>query len=147
MKLTPHFSLAEFGAVPPEHRDRVRTLALMLEHVRALCGGRSVRITSGWRLPRKPDDHSQHITGSAADFAIEGVSCVIIAHRVMEARARGDFPQFGQMIAYPYERFHVHLSLANRHSGKTDELLVCVKKSPERYQPWDGWGPLPRNEN
>jgi hypothetical protein len=72
---------------------------------------------------------------------------VIIAHRVMEARARGDFPQFGQMIAYPYERFHVHLSLANRHSGKTDELLVCVKKRPERYQPWDGWGPLPRNEN
>lgn len=147
MRLTRNFSLQEFGAVPTEYHANVRALALMLEHVRALCGRRPITITSGWRLPRKTGDRSQHLTASAADFSVEGMSTLIVAHRVAAARARGDFPEFGQLICYPYERFHTHLSLANRFSGRTDEILVTVRKSPETYRPWDGWGPVPPNAN
>lgn len=147
MRLTPHFHLLEFGAVPAEHHDHVRTLAIMLEHVRALAGNRPITITSGWRLPRSDTDRSQHLTASAADFSVEGVSTLIVGHLIAAARERSDFPVYGQLILYPYERFHTHLSLANRFSGRTDEILVTVRKSPATYKPWDGWGPVPPNEN
>lgn len=149
-QLTPHFALREFGAVPESAWGNVRMLARLLEHIRALCGNAPIDITSGYR----EGDPNQHGNGSAADFTVLGVGCASVGRRIREAMDRGDMPVFGQVILYPYERFHVHASIANRRSGKTNEILVCVRKADkargwlkDKYMPWNGRGLLPRDEN
>lgn len=148
-QLTPHFTASEFGirdvnAMHPDHWGNLKMLARLLEHVRAICGHQPITITSGYRA----GDPKQHGTGSAADFAVHSVGCAPVVRRIREAMDAGEMPVFGQIIAYPYERFHVHLSLANRHSGRTNEILVCVRKLPtEQYRAWDGRSELPRNRN
>ena len=85
MKLTEHFSLDEFTASQtalrkgidntplPVITEKLRMLAVLLEQVRELLGGNSIRISSGYRslaLNRhiKSSDTSAHIRGWAADF-------------------------------------------------------------------------------
>ena len=83
--LTPHFTLEELCSsetaerygidnTPPEEvRNNLRLLALSLEKVRTLLGGKPIHVTSAYRNPEvnriigsKPT--SDHIQGLAADF-------------------------------------------------------------------------------
>lgn len=83
--LTPHFTLEELCAsetaerygienTPPEGIiDNLRLLALSLEEVRTILGGKPIHVTSAYRNPEvnriigsKPT--SDHIQGLAADF-------------------------------------------------------------------------------
>jgi zinc D-Ala-D-Ala carboxypeptidase len=83
--LSPHFSLAEFirsdtaerykldNTPPPEVRDRLQRTAEMMEQVRDLLGGFSIRINSGYRGPAVNKavggvDSSAHTQGWAVDF-------------------------------------------------------------------------------
>lgn len=147
IQLTPHFHAAEFAAdpreMPAEHWANLTMLARLLEHVRAICGNNPILVTSGYRR----GDPKQHGTGSAADFAVQSIGCAEVGRRIRAAMDDGEMPVFGQLIVYPYERFHSHLSLPNRYSGRTNEILVCVRKRPEQYEAWDGRSVLPRDRN
>jgi hypothetical protein len=85
MKLTEHFSLNELTASQEATRhsinntpsekvvENLRMLAALLEQVRELLGGHSIRISSGYRslmLNRHigSNDTSAHVRGYAADF-------------------------------------------------------------------------------
>ena len=147
-RLSAHFHISEFGVrdpaqIDPDHWANLRLLARLLEHVRAICGHHPVHITSGYRQ----GDPKQHGTGSAADFYIDSVGAAPVVRRIRAAMDEGEMPKFGQIICYPYERFHVHLSLPNRFSGRVNEILVCVRKDPEKYARWDGRSELPPDLN
>jgi len=83
--LTPHFTLEELSAseiaerhgidnTPPEDvEDNLKRLAMALEEIRVLLGGRPIHVTSAYRSPEvnrlvgsKPT--SDHTKGLAADF-------------------------------------------------------------------------------
>ena len=117
MKLTPHFSLAEFTfsetarkeGIPnvPSERQIVSMRALcenVLEPARAHFG-RPVRITSGFRSPELcvavgSSKRSQHAKGEAADFEIAGISNYEVACWIR------DHLRFDQLILENYHRGH-----------------------------------------
>jgi zinc D-Ala-D-Ala carboxypeptidase len=85
LRLSEHFTLDEFIASETAARrgidnrptaeivDALRTTAALLEEVRALLGGRPIRITSGYRCPELNAAvggaaNSAHTRGQAADF-------------------------------------------------------------------------------
>jgi zinc D-Ala-D-Ala carboxypeptidase len=85
--LTPHFTLAEMIASDTADAEGIENLpdadevdelgetALLLEKVRALCGGQPVLISSGFRCPELNAAvggaaNSAHLYGCAADFII-----------------------------------------------------------------------------
>lgn len=88
MNLSPHFTLEELTVT--DHRlldntpnageiENLRRLALFLEKVKEVLGGRAVMITSGYRSKSVNDavgskDTSQHRLGLAADFRVPGMS-------------------------------------------------------------------------
>ena len=84
-RLTPHFTLEELYAsetaarhgidnTPPEEViGNLKTLALLLEEIRSILGGKPIHVTSAYRSPEvnklvgsKPT--SDHVLGLAADF-------------------------------------------------------------------------------
>jgi uncharacterized protein YgiM (DUF1202 family) len=86
---TEHFKVSEFAckdgsAVPVEYYGNLYKLMLLLEEVRAECGGKPMIIVSGYRSPEYNEKlraksnnvakNSQHLTASAADVRIPGVS-------------------------------------------------------------------------
>lgn len=128
MKLSKHFALAEFtrsdtaarlkiaNAPTPEHLTSLVKLAAALERVRALFGGRPIRITSAYRNPSvnravggvPTSDHAQ---GWAADFHVDGLTDLDAA-RAIDASGLA----FDQLIYEPGRC--VHLSVAPRMRGE-----------------------------
>lgn len=115
VKLSPHFSLAEFTRsetarrlgirnVPDDHQVAAMKLFCqkVLEPVRAKFG-RPVRITSGFRSPELcvavgSSKTSQHARGEAADFEITGVDNLTVAKYIC------DYLVFDQLILENYIR-------------------------------------------
>lgn len=101
MKLSPHFSLAEFTASATatargiDNRPNVAQINAMrllctkvLEPLRAHFG-RPIRITSGFRSPRLclavgSKTSSQHAAGEAADFEITGIDNLTAAKYIRD---------------------------------------------------------------
>ena len=120
MKLTEHFSLDELTASQTATRqgikntpsaavvENLRMLAALLEQVRELLGGNSIRISSGYRslaLNRYIGSHdlSAHVRGSAADFTCPAFGKPIeVAKEIAESNLK-----FDQLI---YEGTWVHIS-------------------------------------
>ena len=118
--LSPHFSLDEFTASQTATRhgidntpnetavENLRMLAALLEQVRELLGGNSIRISSGYRsvlLNRHigSNDTSAHIRGYAVDFTCSGFGTPIqVAKKIAESNLK-----FDQMI---YEGTWIHIS-------------------------------------
>lgn len=72
---TEHFTWRELGSPPALHRQRSKRLALALERLRSITGGRPLLIVSGYRDPAHNAEvggatHSQHLRGAAADIPI-----------------------------------------------------------------------------
>lgn len=118
--LSEHFSLDEFTASQEATRhsinntpsekvvENIRMLAALLEQVRELLGGHSIRISSGYRslmLNRHigSSDTSAHIRGWAADFTCPSFgSPIAVAKKIAESNLK-----FDQLI---YEGTWVHIS-------------------------------------
>ena len=104
-RISPHFTWAEArckdGAdVPLEYRENARRLAEVLEAIRGEAGGRPVRIVSWYRSPaynRRIGGAraSQHMTASAADIRIDGMTPAEV-HAIVDAMMRrGEIPSGG----------------------------------------------------
>jgi hypothetical protein len=108
MKLTEHFSLNELTASQEATRhgikntpstavgENLRMLATLLEQVRELLGGNSIRISSGYRslaLNRHigSNDTSAHVRGYAADFTCPSFGTPItVAKKIAESNLKFD---------------------------------------------------------
>ena len=108
MKLTEHFSLNELTASQEATRhninnvpsakavENLRMLATLLEQVRTLLGGNSIRISSGYRslaLNRHigSSHTSAHIFGYAADFTCPSFGTPIeVAKKIAESNLKFD---------------------------------------------------------
>jgi uncharacterized protein YcbK (DUF882 family) len=110
MKISPHFDLVEFAckdgsSVPAEFVDNVRVLCLtQLEPLRELLGNRPIRIISGYRSPQwnlgRGVKDSQHLTASAADIRVAGLS-VEQMHRAVIEGIEGEVIRDGGVGRYP----------------------------------------------
>jgi len=108
--ITPHFTWAEFRShdgVEPEGGDRenVKKTASLLEVIRDHFDGSPVTVVSGFRSATHNDavegaDHSQHLTGKAADITVAGISNNDLAAGIEELIKNGDLPQ-GGLGVYP----------------------------------------------
>jgi hypothetical protein len=123
MKLTEHFSLVEFTASQEATRhninntpsekvvENLRMLATLLEQVRELLGGNSIRISSGYRslaLNRHigSSHTSAHIFGYAADFTCPSFGTPLeVAKKIA-----GSNLKFDQMIYEGSTNPWVHIS-------------------------------------
>ena len=118
-KLTNNFSLSEFRCkdgtdVPDEHMDNVKKLAENLQVLREHLG-KPIRIISGYRSPkynRKIDGarRSQHMTASAADIKIQGMTPQEIKNIVENLIKEGKMKQGGIGL---YKTF-LHYDVRNR---------------------------------
>lgn len=85
MKLSTHFTLAEFTAsdtaerrridnsLPPELLNAAQNTAEMMEKIRAVLGDQEITVTSGYRCPDLnraigSGDSSDHLKAAAVDF-------------------------------------------------------------------------------
>ena len=91
MKLTANFTLEEFtfsqtatrkgidNAPPAEVVPHLTMVAAGMELVRALCGNRPIRVSSGYRCPALNravggSETSAHVDGWACDFTVAGLT-------------------------------------------------------------------------
>jgi hypothetical protein len=136
MRLTPHFTLAEFTTsetaarlgldnTPNEQQvEKIRRLAQVLEGVRIVLGGAPIIITSGYRSPDVNarvggSTASQHMRGEAVDFIAPMFGnpmqvCVAL---------RDSHVEYDQLV-HEFGRW-VHLSIADkpRHMALTIDHL------------------------
>jgi hypothetical protein len=136
--LAPNFLASEFidasaGAWPNSVNVNTQALANHLQVIRRLRGNRPLVITDYYR----PGDDGQHGNGSAVDFRDPERDPMAAGAVIVAAQRRGELPDFGQLILYPHTDQHVHYSLANRASGKKNEVLVKVKNGYAAWQPGD----------
>lgn len=126
--LTPHFTTTElrFDGAPADAQRNLRDLAELLEAVRSAVRV-PLQVTSGYRSPARNaavggSDTSQHTKGEAADFVPSGISVAEFLNRFGDAVARGQMPDWGQLIAYPYTTGHLHISLPRL--SKNRQVLI-----------------------
>lgn len=126
MMVSPHFSLAEATVTatglpnePPEHvMENIRVTAVYMEGLRAHLGGRRIRVHSWYRSPDvnaavKGAETSDHLTGYALDFSVEGYGVRAIYTALILLAEKG-WP-VDQFILYPS---HVHISFDPRARRK-----------------------------
>ena len=94
-----------------EHLANLRTLALGMEQVRAMLGGKPIRIESAYRNARVNAavggvPNSAHAIGLAADFAVAGMSPAAVARKLQASTL-----VFDQLILET-SRFICHISFA-----------------------------------
>ncbi len=147
MKLTEHFELAEFtqsdyavryginNLPSPAIMGELRRVANVLETVRALCGNRALRITSGYRAPELNRavggaPNSAHTEGRAADFVVADLAVAEAGRAIAESVI-----EFDQLI---YEGTWLHLAIPKLGApGRRDILCARFKDGRATYKPWD----------
>jgi hypothetical protein len=130
--LSEHFSLDEFTASQTATRhginnkpsekvvENLRMLAALLEQVRELLGGHSIRISSGYRslmLNRHIGSHdlSAHVRGYAADFTCPSFGTPItVAKKIAESNLK-----FDQIICEGNAWIHLSCDPQNRRQVLT----------------------------
>lgn len=149
--LAPNFTLDEFeavssgGAVPASLIPKAREVAMLLQVIRDMIGVPLI-LTSYWRSVGAEVEmghtyHSQHVTGSAVDARAPGIASDEVIAQIVAAMQAKTFPDFGQLIGYPLPDRHFHISLADRASGKKNEILYRVDvtgSGSHDYAAWDG---------
>lgn len=107
MKLSTHFSLAEFirsdaarrigdpNQPTPEHLANLKITAGGMEELREICGGGAVIILSGYRNPPVNRvvggvTNSAHALGLAADFRVVGQAPIASGRRIRDSELEFD---------------------------------------------------------
>ena len=139
--MTEHFSLDEFTASQEATRhginnkpsakvvENLRMLAALLEQVRELLGGNSIRISSGYRslaLNRHigSSDTSAHVRGYAADFTCPSFGTPItVAKKIAESNLK-----FDQLICEGNAWIHISCDPKNRR-----QLLTASFKGGKAF--------------
>ena len=103
-QITEHFSRKEFDChdgtpVPDQYQGNLLELCKNLEVLRAHLG-KPILITSGfrsksWNKKQGGATSSQHLTASAADIKIPGVSTSVLAHTIEALIGEGKMKQGG----------------------------------------------------
>ena len=138
-QLTEHFSLAElthtdhreFDNVPNEAEyENLKRLAIFLEEVKALLGGRPVMVNSAFRSKQVNDavgsrDSSQHRLGCAVDIRVPELT----PDQVVQAIKNSDLP-FDQLIR-EFDRW-THISIPNTPDAKPRKQALILDKSGTR---------------
>lgn len=130
--LSTHFTAGELGADNPAASTAVVAnlffLAAWLEAMRGVMNvelppgmQRRVFITSGFRTATHNAEvggavNSDHVTGLAADFTVEGLTAYQVFTRLQAAKASGALPVFDQLIFYVVDD-HIHVGLGPLHRG------------------------------
>ena len=104
MKLTKNFSLSEFQSkcgreMPDDVKQNIQKLANSLQVLRDKLG-KSITINSGYRSPEHNAKiggvkNSQHLTGKAADIAVQGFTPKQVAETIENLISQGKMTQGG----------------------------------------------------
>jgi len=104
MKLAENFYLSEFNCkdgteVPCKYLQNVKILAENLQVLRGYFG-KPIYINSSYRTPRHNKKiggatHSQHLTASAADIRIDGVTSINIKDAIVTLISQGKMTEGG----------------------------------------------------
>ena len=133
--LTKHFTLEEltitehreFDNEPNEtERTNLVRLAIFLEQVKDLLGGKPIMVNSAFRSKSVNDavgskDSSQHRVGCAADLRVPGMT----PNEVVQAIIASDL-QFDQCIR-EFDRW-THLSVSNNPNDKPRRQALIIDK-------------------
>lgn len=113
--------------------------AEILEPARALWGGYTVRVNSGFRSTEvnaaiHGNPNSQHLYGQAADVVPHG-DAMAAFRALYEAHKAGRFPRLGQAIIYPSG--FIHLSIDAKNPARGEFLRSeAAGGSGGPYHPW-----------
>lgn len=123
-KLAPHFTAGELGVTNASDAvvSNARHVAAWLEAVRAILDDRPMRITSGYRTVEHNAEvggaaTSDHTTGLAADFTVDGLTPFQVYQRLTEAQKAQRLPPFDQLVFYAADN-HIHVGLGSKRRGE-----------------------------
>ena len=139
MLLTPHFTLEElthtdhreFSNEPNESETaNLVRLAIFLEQVKELLGGKPIMVNSAFRSKAVNDavgskDSSQHRVGCAADLRVPGMT----PDEVVKAVIASDLP-FDQVIR-EFDRW-THVSIPNTADAEPRKMALIIDKQGTR---------------
>lgn len=139
MNLTLHFTLEEltftdhreFDNTPNEQElANLKRLALFLEEVKKLLGGKAIMVNSAYRSAEVnravgSTDKSQHRLGCACDFRVPNMT----PDEVVQAIINSDLP-YDQCIR-EFDRW-THLSIPNTENVKPRKMALIIDKQGTR---------------
>ena len=137
--LSPNFTLEElthtdhreFTNEPNDlEKNNLKRLAILLEQVKGLLGGKPIMVNSGFRSKQVNDavgssDRSQHRVGAACDFRVPSMT----PDEVVKAVIASDIP-FDQIIR-EFDRW-THISVPNEATGKPRRQALIIDKMGTR---------------
>ena len=137
--LSPNFSLEElthtdhreFTNEPNDlEKNNLKRLAILLEQVKELLGGKPIMVNSAFRSKQVNDavgskDSSQHRIGCAADIRVPSLT----PDDVVKAIIASDIP-FDQIIR-EFDRW-THISVPNEPTGKPRRQALIIDKMGTR---------------
>jgi len=137
--MTPHFTLAElthtdhrvFDNTPNEQElANLKRLALFLEQVKTVLGGKPIMVNSAFRSKAVNDavgskDTSQHRIGCAADIRVPSMT----PDQVVRAVIASDLG-FDQVIR-EFDRW-THISIPNQAGGSPRKQALIIDKAGTR---------------
>ena len=139
MQLSEHFTLEElthtdhrqFDNTPnPDELANLNRLAMFLEQVKTVLGGKPVMINSAFRCKQVNDavgskDTSQHRIGCAADIRVPGMTPDEVVKTVMAAGLGYD------QIIREMDRW-THISIPNNPEDKPRQQALIIDRSGTR---------------
>lgn len=137
--MTPHFTLAElthtdhrvFDNTPNEQElANLKRLALFLEQVKTVLGGKPIMVNSAFRSKQVNDavgskDTSQHRIGCAADIRVPSMT----PDQVVRAVIASDL-EYDQVIR-EFDRW-THISIPNQAGGSPRKQALIIDKAGTR---------------
>jgi len=135
VNLSPHFTLEELTVT--DHRlldntpnageiENLRRLALFLEKVKEVLGGKPVMVNSAYRSKAVNDaigskDTSQHRIGCAADIRVPGMTPDEVVRAVVGSKLAYD------QVIREYDRW-THISVPNLPASVPREMALIIDK-------------------
>ena len=139
MNLSAHFTLEELTHT--EHREfdnipnetelaNLKRLALFLESVKAVLGGKPIMINSAFRSKKVNDavgskDTSQHRVGCAADIRVPGMTPNEVVRAVIASGLEYD------QVIREFDRW-THISIPNNAADKSRKQALIIDKTGTR---------------